>query len=149
MFPFRKKEFFTEAQKEELVQAVRDAERLTSGEIRLYVESKCRFVDPLHRAIEVFHALKMDQTPHRNAVLLYLAMKDRQFAIYGDRGIHQKVEGDYWKRAVRLLSRNFKEGKMIEGLKEGILEIGHSLQHHFPHEQNGTNELPDDLVFGR
>ncbi|MHB1921839.1 MAG: TPM domain-containing protein [Chitinophagaceae bacterium] len=149
MFPFKKKEFFNQEQQNRIVEAIREAELLTSGEIRLFVESKCRFVDPLHRSMEVFASLNMQKTRHRNAVILYVALRDKQFAIYGDEGIHQKVGDDYWSTQAHHLKQHFKEGKVVEGICQCIREIGASLQKHFPHESDGTNELPDNIVFGK
>jgi uncharacterized membrane protein len=149
VFPFRKKEFFNKEQKEKLVEAIKEAEKLTSGEIRLYVESHCRFVHSLDRAVEVFASLKMHETHQRNAVLIYVALKDQQYAIYGDSGIHEKVGDDFWKQAAKKLVGHFKDGKIVEGLCACIHEIGLSLQEHFPHKKDDENELPDDIIFGK
>ena len=94
LFPWTKqKNFFTEEEQKLIAEAIRNAERRTSGEIRVFVESRCSYVNPLDRAVEIFISLKMDQTAERNAVLLYVATKDRQLAIFGDEGIHKKVGG--------------------------------------------------------
>ena len=99
MWPFsKKKDFFSKEDNEMIVQAIRDAERQTSGEVRVFVESKCRFIDPLDRALEIFAELKMQNTEQRNAVIVYVAIKDRQLAVYGDTGIHQKTGNEYWKQ---------------------------------------------------
>ena len=90
-----------------IVQAIRNAEKQTSGEVRVFVESKCRFMDPLDRALEIFAELKMQNTAQRNAVLVYVAIKDRQLAVYGDIGIHQKTGDDYWKAAVNNMVSTF------------------------------------------
>ncbi len=146
---FKKKEFFTEPEKQEIVQSIRVAERLTSGEIRVYVESYCRFVDPMHRALEVFHELEMHKTKYKNAVLLYIALRDKQFAIYGDEGIHAKVGDNFWQRQAHHLKTHLREGKVVEGIAHCIREIGASLESFFPHEADDENELPDDIVFGK
>lgn len=92
--PFlKRKEFFTGEEKAKMIEAIRVAEKRTSGEIRIFVESRCRYVDPLDRASELFWSLQMDHTLDHNAVLIYLAMKDHQVAIYADKGIHEKVGG--------------------------------------------------------
>ena len=149
MVLFKKKEFFNEEQQNRIVEAIRQGELLTSGEIRVFVESKCRFVDPLHRSMEVFASLNMQKTRHRNAVLLYIALRDKQFAIYGDEAIHQKVGDDFWTSQARHLKEFFKEGKVVEGIAHCVKEIGGSLQKFFPHESDGENELPDNIVFGK
>ncbi|WP_291914783.1 TPM domain-containing protein [Chitinophaga sp. CB10] len=149
IFPFKRKEIFSESEKNRLVQAIRVAERLTSGEIRLFVESHCQYVDPMDRAREAFLSLGMEKTKQRNGVLLYVAIKDRQFAILGDQGIHDKVGNDFWVKEANLLLKHFKDAQIIEGIEECIREIGESLRTHFPHEAGDGNELPDDIVFGK
>lgn len=146
---FKRKELFTEAETQEVVQAIRTAERLTSGEIRVFVERKCRYVQPLDRALEVFHQLGMHQTHHHNAVLLYVALKDRQLAICGDSGIHEKVSDSYWREQLDSLKKHFSDGRIVEGIAHCVSQIGHVLQTHFPYESDDDNQLPDDIVFGR
>src|SRR5258705_9474175 len=92
----KKKVFFTSEQREHIVEAIQSAERRTSGEIRVFVESRCSYIDALDRAVEIFQSLKMYETAERNAVLIYVALKDRQLAVFGDAGIHQKVGDEYW-----------------------------------------------------
>ena len=94
---FKKKEFFSQEENEKIVQSIRDAEKCTSGEVRVFVESKCKFLDPLDRALEIFADLKMENTEDRNAVLVYVALKDRQLAVYADKGIHEKVGDQFWQ----------------------------------------------------
>ena len=92
LFPWqKKKEFFTNEEKQQLVEAIQKAEQRTSGEVRVFVESRCRFVNALDRAQEIFFRLKMNETELRNATLIYVAVKDKQAAVFGDEGIHQKV----------------------------------------------------------
>ncbi|MBC9910324.1 TPM domain-containing protein [Chitinophaga varians] len=148
LFPFSKKrEIFSEADKNKLVQAIRIAERLTSGEIRLFVENHCSYVDPMDRARQAFVSLGMEKTKQRNGVLVYVALKDHQFAILGDQGIHDKVGDDFWQKEAMLLKTHFQSDRIIEGIEACIREIGESLRTHFPHEAGDANELPDDIVF--
>ncbi|MGX5818763.1 TPM domain-containing protein [Chitinophaga lutea] len=149
LFSFRKKELFNEQERERLIHAIRQAERLTSGEIRLFVESHCEYVDPMDRAREAFVSLGMDKTRQRNGVLLYLALKDHQFAILGDQGIHEKVGADFWNKEAGVLRDHFSTDRIIEGLEVCVREIGESLYHYFPYESGDQNELPDDIVFGK
>lgn len=150
IFPFKRKEIFSETEKERLVQAIRVAERLTSGEIRLFVESHCSYVDPMERAKEAFVSLDMGKTKLRNGVLVYVAIKDRQFAILGDQGIHEKVGDEFWVKEAGLLIDHFQDNRIIDGIEACIAEIGASLRTFFPHEAgNDANELPDDIIFGK
>jgi len=147
---FSKKDLFSDQEKKRIVDAIREAEQQTSGEIRIYVESRCRFVDPLDRAAEVFAFMKMDQTSNRNAVLIYVAVKSRQLAIFGDRGIHEKVGEEFWKKEVIHILSQFQKDHHADAIVKVILDIGAVLNHHFPFDRpTDVNELPDDIVFGR
>ncbi len=146
----KQQKFFLPAEEEKIIEAIRTAEKQTSGEVRLYIESKCRFVDPLDRAAEIFLQLKMNETANRNGVLVYVAMKHRQLAVFADEGIYKKAGQEFWNNAVRTMLHEFKKENYAEGLVEVILKIGQLLQTHFPYDA-GTdkNELPDDIVFGK
>jgi len=149
---FQKKpvEYFSDDQKSAIVEAIRNAELRTSGEVRIYIESNCKLVNPVHRAKEIFDSLKMDKTDERNAVLLYVAMKDRQLAVYGDEGIHNKVGYEFWNAEVKMMLTHFNKQNYTDGLVKIILDIGEALVTHFPYDNKGDkNELPDDIVFGK
>jgi len=149
--PFAKrKEFFSPNEQERIVNAIRLAEQQTSGEIRVYTESRCRFVDPLDRAAEVFWGLKMDMTKDRNGVLVYIAMKDRQFAILADQGIHEKVGQTFWNEEVSVMKKHFSNALPADAIEAVITDVGQALRTHFPYDRStDKNELPDDLVFGK
>jgi uncharacterized membrane protein len=147
---FSKKQFFSDSEKNQLVSAVRQAEKQTSGEIRVFVESHCRFVDPLDRAAEIFHQLNMEHTAARNGVLIYVALRDRQLALMGDRGIHEKVGEAFWNQTVTNILSHFSRKNYTDAICRMIGEVGAALQHHFPYDrETDINELPDDIVFGR
>ncbi|MBC7867651.1 MAG: TPM domain-containing protein [Gloeobacteraceae cyanobacterium ES-bin-316] len=147
---FKKKSFFSEDEKKQIADAIRNAERRTSGEVRVFIESRCRYVDPLDRAAEVFFNLKMNETKDRNAVLLYIAMKDRQLAVFGDEGIHKKVGTDYWNKEVSLLINEFNTAHYGDGISQCVKDIGEALHQYFPfNNDTDKNELPDDIIFGK
>ena len=150
LFPWqKKKEFFSAEEKQLIADAIREAEKMTSGEVRLFVESRCSYVNPIDRATELFFQLKMGNTELRNAVLVYIAINDRQLAIFGDEGIHQKVGQEYWNNEVQKLLQRFNKKNYAEGIKEVILDIGEALTKHFPfNKKTDRNELPDEIVFG-
>jgi len=150
IFPlFKKKDFFSPEDKAEIVEAIRLAERETSGEIRIYVEGKNRFVDPIDRAAEVFFKLKMEQTDHRNAVLLYIAMNDHELALFADEGIYQKAGAEYWDNAVKNMIAQFSKDNISKGIAQCVKQIGQTLKEKFPYiPTEDKNELPDDIVFG-
>ena len=147
---FKKKDFFTEEEKLQIIEVVRNAEKRTSGEVRVFIESRCRYVDPLDRSAEVFFNLKMNETKDRNAVLLYIAMKDRQLAVFGDEGIHKKVGTEYWNKEVNLLINEFNTAHYGDGISQCVRDIGEALHQHFPFDNDtDKNELPDDIIFGK
>ena len=147
---FKKKSFFSDDEKRQIADAIRNAERRTSGEVRVFIESRCRYVDPLDRAAEVFFNLKMNETKDRNAVLLYIAMKDRQLAVFGDEGIHKKVGTDYWNKEINLLINEFNTAHYGDGISQCVRDIGEALHQYFPFDNDtDKNELPDDIIFGK
>ena len=149
--PWQKKpEFFTEEEKRNLISTIQQAELRTSGEIRLFVESKCRFVDAMDRAAEIFLKLEMDKTEDRNATLIYVAVKDHQAAVLGDVGIHQKVGQKYWEQELNPMIVHFKDHHLASAIMQCITDIGEALYKHFPYDHDtDKNELPDEIIFGR
>ena len=151
MFSFlKKKNFFTAEDQQLIIEAIQNAERMTSGEVRVFVESKCSYMDAIDRAAELFFQLEMHKTDDRNAVLLYVAMKDRQLAVFGDEGIHKKVGNEYWSAEVKKMISNFNRENYAAGISEVVKDIGEALTKNFPfNNETDKNELPDDLVFGK
>lgn len=141
------KNHFTEDELAEIKASIAEAEKSSSGEIRLYIEDICPG-NMLDRAAYIFQKLKMDKTRERNGVLIYIALESRQFAVIGDAGIHAKVGDEFWY-AIRLeMEHYFGAGQIVQGLKNGILSCGKALCTYFPYHANDRNELPDDIVFG-
>jgi uncharacterized membrane protein len=140
--------FFSKEQQARILASVREAEKETSGEIRVHIETSFTG-DVLDRAAWVFKKLDMHKTADRNGVLFYLAVTDRKFAIIGDAGINAKVPAGFWNQISDLLVKNFKEGKFTEGLSDGILLAGKQLQVHFPFKKDDVNELSDDISFDK
>lgn len=149
---FRRKHvpFFSAEEQHMITAAVTEAEKHTSGEVRVYVESHCSYMDALDRAVEIFHGLKMEQTQLHNAVLVYVALKDKQLAVYADAGIHEKVGDQFWQQAVVIMLSHFDKQNYATGIAGVVREIGDVLSQHFPHDgKTEKNELPDEIVFGR
>ena len=152
MFTFlrKKKKFFTVEENQHIVEAIQQAERQTSGEVRVFVESKCSYMNALDRAAELFFKHQMQNTADRNAVLIYVAIADRQLAIFGDEGIHKKVGDEYWSDHVKQMISHFNKEDFAEGIRQCILDVGEALKNHFPYNKDtDKNELPDDIMFGR
>jgi uncharacterized membrane protein len=138
------KKFFSDTEKESILNAIKEAEKQTSGEIRLHLEKKCKG-STLDRAIQVFQKLEMHKTHLRNGTLLYLAVKDQKFAIYGDKGINEVVAQDFWDDVKEEIREQFAKGDFTAGVTLGIHRIGEKLKEFFPYQEDDINELPDDI----
>ncbi len=136
--------------KQMLVQAIQAAEKTTSGEIRVYVESRTKKGDALSRATEIFFKNKMNATKERNGVLVYVAVEDRKLAIYADQGIYDKVGVEFWYSQVQEMTSHFKEENYVKGMSVVIAEIGKETTHHFPYDRvSASNELSDEIMIGK
>jgi uncharacterized membrane protein len=139
---------FTEEQLKEIRNAIADAERRTSGEIRVHIESRCK-EDVMDHAAAMFAQLHMHETAARNGVLIYLATEDRKFAIIGDAGINARVGDDFWQTTYDHALPHLCAGRWTTGLTSAIAEAGEALAEHFPYQADDVNELSDEISFGR
>ena len=139
--------FLSPAEEQLLVSAIRAAETETSGEIRVHIEPTSSG-DINKRILLVFDELNMHETVLRNGVLIYVAVDDREFAIYGDEGINKVVEEDFWDNTKDIIQPQFKKGKFAEGLRQGILAAGKALKEFFPCEPDDIDELPNTISKG-
>ncbi len=139
----------TKDEKAEIKAAIEKAELNTSGEIRVHLENHCKTENVLDRAAQMFAELKMHKTEQRNGVLIYMAIKDHKFAIIGDAGINANVEEGFWDITKEKMVKHFKEGRLAQGLIEGILCAGQRLKEYFPYQSDDQNELSDDISFGK
>jgi uncharacterized membrane protein len=138
--------FFTREQQMQIRDAIKESEKETSGEIRVHIETKVAG-NVLDRAAWIFKKIGMHATENRNGVLFYVAVRNKQFAIIGDRDINAKVPENFWDKIKDTLQKHFGDGKYTEGLIEGILMAGRQLKDHFPHRKDDINELPDEISF--
>lgn len=140
--------FFSKEQQSQILTSIKEAEKDTSGEIRVHIETSCK-EDVFDRAAWIFDKLRMKKTAERNGVLFYLAVNDKKFAIIGDAGINARVPNDFWEEISGKLQRNFREGRFSEALCEGILLAGIQLKTHFPFKKDDINELSDEISFDK
>ena len=128
-----------------IVEAIAAAERKTSGEIRVCV-SHWRRDDALAAARRRFHKLGMERTRQRNAVLIFFVPRTRQFAVWGDLGVHARCGDDFWKGIVGEMIPLLKEGRFTEAVVLAVGKVGEVLARHFPPEPEDRNELPNRVV---
>lgn len=149
LFGNRKKRIFDTDETDQIVSAIRATEQKTSGEIRVFIERRCKYVDAIDRAKQLFSNLEMERTEKRNGVLLYVATSDHQIAIFADEGIHQAAGDQYWKDVLKRAIGKIKSESIAKGICLSIFEIGNALQNYFPYDKDtDKNELPDDIIFG-
>lgn len=137
---------FSLSKKEEkkIIKAIQEAERNTSGEIRVHIDAEPS-ENHLETTAAVFHLLKMDQTKDRNGVLFHVSPTDHNFTIIGDQGIDAVTSDDFWDEIKKTVIKKFKKGKYVKGLTLGIKMAGEALQQHFPYQDDDKNELPDEI----
>jgi len=140
-------DFLSANQEQEIVAAIKVAEKDTSGEIRVHIEPSS---DKEHykRAVEVFDVLKMNTTKLQNAVLIYVAVIDKKFVIYGDKGIDKVVSATFWDSTKNTIQQHFKNGNFSQGIIEGVLKAGKELKNHFPYQKDDVDELSNEISKG-
>lgn len=140
-------DFLTAEEEQEIIEAIVEAEKNTSGEIRVHIEATAK-IDHFSRAQQLFHFLKMDNTKEGNGVLIYVAVDDKKFVIYGDTGIDRVVPKGFWESTKDVMASYFQKGNFKQGVVEGVLLAGKELEAHFPWNHNDTNELTDAISKG-
>jgi uncharacterized membrane protein len=136
--------FLSKEEEQEIVQAIVEAEKNTSGEVRVHIEKQSK-LSPIERAQEVFFELKMEATKDRNGVLFYVSVADKKFAIIGDKGINDVVAVDFWDTTKEIVIDHFKKRNFKTGLVEGILSAGNQLKAYFPYQSDDENELSNEI----
>ena len=144
----RTREFLSKLEHHRIVEAIRQAESKTSGEIRVYIQRGKLNLDPLLVAQKKFQQLGMYKTSERNAVLIFLAPRAHKFAVVGDKAIHEKCGEGFWRGVVDRMRAHFQNEKFSRAIVEGIEEIGKLLAAHFPKASANANELPNQIVEG-
>ncbi|MBT8316844.1 MAG: TPM domain-containing protein [Lutibacter sp.] len=139
--------FLTTEQEQTIVEAIKIAEKNTSGEIRVHIEKETN-KPPLEKALEVFYSLEMDKTEQQNGVLIYIAVESKQFAILGDEGINSKVPENFWDLEKELMLSHFKKEEYSKGIELAILKVGEKLKEFFPYQNDDSNELSDEISKG-
>jgi uncharacterized membrane protein len=137
---------FTEEQQEQISNAIAEAEKSTSGEIRIAIDENCEG-DAIEMATAHFSKLGMDKTSRHNGVLIYLAYADHKFAIIGDSGINKLVPEDFWETTKVAMQAHFASGNLAQGIIAGIMLAGEKLAMYYPFEKGDINELPNEVVF--
>jgi uncharacterized membrane protein len=140
----RARDFISRLEQDKIVHAIQQAEKQTSGEIRVFI-SRHEVPDPLAAAQEQFHRLAMEKTRERNGVLIFVAPRSRKFAVIGDRGVHERCGEVFWQELAGQMKQLFQEQNFSGGLLHAITRAGRLLGEHFPRRPDDENELPDKI----
>lgn len=142
----RTKEFLSKLEHDRIVQAIREAEAKTSGQIRVFIQRGKLNADPLLAAQKKFHRLGLHKTDGRNAVLIFVIPRAHKFAVVGDRAVHEKCGEQFWQRLVDGMRAHFKNEKFSHAIVEAVEETGKALGAHFPKSQGGSSAPPDSII---
>jgi len=138
-------QFLSSSDEKEIIEAITQAEKNTTGEIRVHIETNSN-KEPYTRAQEVFFELAMDKTTHSNGVLFYICLSSKAFVILGDTGIDRQVKAEnFWEGTKELVINHFKQGLYKQGLIYGILKAGSQLKVYFPSKGENKNELSNEI----
>ena len=140
------KKFFTKEETEQVADTIKKTERQTSAEIKLVVVRHC-WLGIKNKAARIFKKFDLDKTEQRNCVLILLVTTNREFLIYGDQGIHEKVGQDFWQDTSHKMASKFKVGEFGDGVCEGIKLIGEKLAYYFPYQAGDKNEISDEVTY--
>jgi uncharacterized membrane protein len=141
-------DYISKTDEEAIVEAIKKAEKQTSGEIRLHIEMNCPTKDPYDRALQVFETLDMHKTELSNGILIYVALESHKLVLCGDKGINDILGQKYWQTTVEMMIEYFKKDQYKLGLIKGITEVGDKLKKHFPYQSGDSNELSNDISKG-
>ncbi len=141
------KNFFTPSEKEKIIQAIINAEKNTSAEIKVHIQNFC-LGDPIKQVQKIFFKQKMHKTIHQNAVLFYIAVWNKKIAVIGDKGIHEKVTQKFWDELINDIIPAFKKNhNKCEALCNGILKVGEALAKYFPPTESNPDELSNEISY--
>ncbi len=127
----QRRRFLSTLDRVRLEEAIRAAEGRTRAPIRVVVLPHVR--GELSRVAELTAArLGMTALPARNGVLIVVVPGRREFHVWGDRAIHEKVGAPLWSAVARTIAGHFRSGDFTAGLEAGVEELSRSLAIHFP-----------------
>ena len=129
-----------------VVEAISEAEDITSAEIRVHYTVCSSKLPLLDEAQKVFEKLDMHKTESRNGVLIFLRLKSKEIAVIGDEGIHQHVGTAFWEAVKDEIIRNIQSHTITEGIVKGVHVVGKQLSKFFPPSDENPNELSNEVT---
>lgn len=143
------KDLFSKEELERIKTATREAEKVTSGEIRVkIIGCRRKDFDSDREALQQFYEEGLDKTKEQTGVLILIILESRNIEIWADKGINDKVPLKTWDEIAERMAGLFKKGNFCEGLCVAVKEVGEHLKTHFPIKPDDVDELPDDVIVG-
>ncbi len=142
----RPEDFLDKKGQDMIVSAIKEAEKNTSGEIRVHIDDTCDG-NAYEKAVDVFFKLGMEKTAARNGVLIYIACSSKVFAIVGDKGINDVVPDNFWNDVSDHIRQYFAAGKFAEGIADAVSMAGAKLKAFFPYKEDDVNEQSDEISY--
>lgn len=140
----KQKDFLATIDRQQIVDAIGTAERMTSGEIRVHIQPKASG-DLRHVAERTFERLGMTKTKERNGVLLFIACEQQSFVILGDSGIDARVPAGFWDDIAAKLHDRFQHGDFTAGIVDAVHSAGRELKTYFPRANDDVDELTNEI----
>ncbi len=140
--------FLNEAETAAVRAAIREAEQSTSAEVKVVLARHC-WRDSKTKARKIFGELGLDRTEQRNCVLLLLIVSNREFLIYGDQGLHEKVGQGFWDDVCRQMLDAFRREEFADGICQGVRRVGEKLAQYFPYQRDDVDEISNEIVYRR
>lgn len=142
--------YFNKKDLARITQACTEAEKTTSGELRVSIlrkrDKKQTDLSVKDLALQEFYNLKMDETRDKTGILLFILLNERKFQILADEGINEKVSPDTWQAQAEVFTDFFKKKKYTDGVITVLQNMGKILTEYFPIKDDDTNELSDEVV---
>ena len=145
MFGRHKRRFLSRLDRSTLEEAIRSAEEMTSAPIRVVVLPRIRG-ELSSIAERTAERLGMSALPERNGVLIVVVPARREFHVWGDRAVHEKMGASLWSSVAQTISTHFRSGEFTAGLQVGIDELGRALAGHFPRRSKTASPSGPEAV---
>jgi len=134
--------------------AVAEAEKKTSGEIKiLVVKSSADFLGKSAdqradaRADYEFFDLGLDHTRDNTGILIMISLAERRVVVRASSTIDQFYDQSTWQTVVDVALKGIRNDDSASGICNAVQMCGEILSNHFPRQPDDVNEIPDEIVF--
>jgi uncharacterized membrane protein len=143
-------EYLSDESLGKIVEAIREIEKKTSGEIRVCLKKRRGFlekkIDSRDIAVKEFFKLGINNTKDKTGVLIYVIFGERKFEFIADEGINSKIHYAHWDEISNEVGKYFSGEKYLDGILYGLNRLGNVLINEFPVKDDDKNELSDEVI---